>query len=378
MEYLILFLKTAFVLQLVILLASTCTWFERKVSALIQDRVGANRAGTFFTTKYILLKPVFFILKILGILGIINTLFCDPVKAIFKEDFVPEGVSNFMHSLAPFLAVLPVFMAFAVIPLAPDFEIGGYLITGQLAQLNVGVLFLFAMGSLAVYGVVIAGLTGNNKFSFLGGLRASAQMISYELAMGVCFVIIAVTYQSLDFHTIISAQAGGHWGIFSNPFAWITMIILFIVGMAETKRGPFDMPEAESELVAGYFTEYSGMKFLLFWMGEFAEIALFSLVLSVFFFGAWDPLLFDLPTGTAVFLNLGLFDLTYGMLGALLGHIILMSKVMFFCILQVTIRWSLPRFRFDQLMDLGWKYLLPMSLVNLVLTAAWVLAFNSN
>lgn len=357
MEYLILLLKTIFVLNIIISLSSLCTWFERKVSALIQDRVGANRAGTKFETDNLLLKPVLFLLRILGILGVVNTLFCDPVKAIMKEDFVPEGVSNFMHSLAPFAAVLPIFLAFAVIPFAPDFTIAGYDIKMQLAPLNAGILFIFAMGSVAVYGITLAGWTGNNKFSLLGALRATAQLISYELAMGVCFVTIVATYQTLDLYEIIDAQKDS-WGIF-HPLSWITFIVLFIVGMAETKRGPFDMPEAESELVAGYFTEYSGMKFLLFWMGEFAEIALFSTLLSIFFLGGWHIPGVDLPPVWW---------------GALLGHMILMAKIAFFSVLQIIIRWSLPRFRYDQLMDLGWKYLLPLSLVNLIFTAYCILA----
>ena len=360
MEYLILLLKTIFVLNIVLVLSSLCTWFERKVSALIQDRVGANRAGRFLTTDKFLLKPVFFMLRIFGLLGFVNTFFCDPLKAITKEDFLPDGVSNFMHSLAPFLSVLPIFLAFAVVPFAPVFFLGEYEILPQLAPLNSGILFIFAMGSVAVYGVAIAGWTGNNKFSFLGALRASAQLISYELAMGVCFVTIIAMYGTLDLYAIVDAQ-NDWWGFLHNPFAWLTCIILFVVGMAETKRGPFDMPEAESELVAGYFTEYSGMKFLLFWMGEFAEIALFSVILSIFFFGGWHFPGIDYSEGFWFM--------------SLLGHFILMAKIVFFCILQIVIRWSLPRFRYDQLMNLGWKCLLPLSLINLLLTAYWELAW---
>ena len=360
MEYVILLLKTIFVLNLIITLSSICTWFERKVSALIQDRVGANRAGSKFKTDNIFLKPVFFVLRILGILGFINTLFCDPIKAIAKEDFVPEGVSNFRHSFAPFVAVMPIFLAFAVIPFAPDFTLFGYDIRMQLAPLGVGVLFIFAMGSVAVYGINLAGWYSNNKFSILGALRGSAQLISYELALGVGFVTIVAMYETLDLYKIIEAQKDV-WGIFHNPLAWISFIVLVIVGMAETKRGPFDMPEAESELVAGYFTEYSGMKFLLFWIGEFAEIGLFAIIVTIFFFGGWHLPFVDLP---AVWW------------GALIGHIIFMTKVSFFCVLQIIIRWSLPRFRYDQLMNLGWKYLLPISLVNLMLVAFWELAFS--
>jgi NADH-quinone oxidoreductase subunit H len=356
-ELLILVIKIGFVLQLALGLASLCTWIERKGSALIQDRVGANRAGANFYFKSnnpllnVLLAPLFWGLRILGKLGVINTLFCDSVKAIFKEDFVPEGTSRFMHALAPIIAALPIFMAFAVLPLAPDFEIAGYAIRPQVVSLSHDLLFIFAMGSLAVYGVTLAGWTSNNKFSMLGGLRAAAQLISYELAMGLVFVAMVMIYGTFELYGMVMAQSEV-WGVFKAPLAFL---ILFIVGMAETKRAPFDLPEAESELAAGYFTEYSGMKFLLFWLGEFAEIALFSILLVLLFFGGWHLPLIDLPAGV--------------WWAALIGHAVLLAKVVFFCVLQIVIRWTLPRFRYDQLMNLGWKILIPVSLVNLAVTA---------
>ena len=353
MEFIILLIKVFLVFNIIMGLASICTWIERKGSALIQDRIGANRAGSYFQTDIILLKPVFFVIRCLGILGVINTLLCDAVKALFKEDFIPEGTSHFIHCLAPFLAALPVFLAYALIPFAPDFELFGYYIRPQVASLNAGVLFILAMGSVSVYGVAIAGWSGNNKFSLLGGLRAAAQMISYELAMGIAFVSVILVYGTLDLYQMVQVQAAGVWGVVSQP---ITFIILFVVGMAETKRGPFDLPESESELVAGYFTEYSGMKFLLFWLGEFAEISLFALLVTVLFFGGWDIPFYTPPEGV--------------WWGALIGHIALMTKVLFFCVLQIVIRWTLPRFRYDQLMNLGWKILLPLSLVNLMVYGA--------
>ncbi|MCO6430951.1 MAG: NADH-quinone oxidoreductase subunit H [Deltaproteobacteria bacterium] len=354
-ELLILLIKLFVVFNLIMGLASICTWIERKGSALIQDRVGANRAGAFVETDNILLKPVFYVLRVLGMLGIINTLVNDGVKALTKEDFVPEGVSNFMHSLAPFLAVFPVFVAFALLPFAPDFTVSGYHIRAQVAPLDAGLLFIFAMGSMAVYGVALAGWTGNNKFSLLGGLRAAAQMISYELAMGVTFVTVIITYGTLDLYEIVERQQYG-LGILATITQPISFIILFVVGMAETKRGPFDLPESESELVAGYFTEYSGMKFLLFWLGEFAEIALFAAIIVLLFFGGWKIPFVELPAGS--------------WLSALIGHAVLMGKILFFCVLQIVLRWTLPRFRYDQLMHLGWKILLPLSMVNLVVAAA--------
>jgi NADH-quinone oxidoreductase subunit H len=350
-ETLIAAIKALIVLTLVLSLASLCTWIERKASALLQDRIGANRAGAFIAAPNLFLRPFYAVLRGLGILGVINTLFCDPVKGLFKEDFVPAGTPNFIHSLAPFMAVLPVFLAYAFIPFAPDFELGGYLIRPQVAGLDAGILFIFALGSLAVYGPAIAGWSSNNKFSLIGGLRAAAQMISYELAMGIALVSVIVSYGTLDLYAMVEAQQE-RWGVFVQPLA---MLILFVVGMAETKRAPFDLPEAESEIVAGYFTEYSGMKFLLFWMGEFAEIALFSALIAVLFFGGWDLPFVDLPKGL--------------WWSALIGHAVLMAKIVFFCTLQIVIRWTLPRFRYDQLMRLGWKILLPLSLANLVATA---------
>ena len=357
MEILILAIKVFVIFNIIMGLASICTWIERKGSALIQDRIGANRAGAFVQTDILLLKPVFLGIRIAGILGLINTLLCDAVKAIFKEDFVPEGTSNFIHSLAPFLAVLPIFLSFALVPIAPEFDLFGYHIRPQVASIDAGVLFIFAMGSISVYGVALAGWTGNNKFSLLGALRASAQMISYELAMGITLVAVILSYGTLDLYGMVAAQSK-MWGVINQP---LSFIILFIVGMAETKRGPFDLPESESELVAGYFTEYSGMKFLLFWLGEFAEIALFSILLVLIFFGGWEIPLVHLPQGV--------------WWAALIGHVVFMTKVLFFCVLQIVIRWTLPRFRYDQLMNLGWKYLLPISMVNLLIMAAIKLAF---
>jgi NADH-quinone oxidoreductase subunit H len=403
MDLLVLFLKINFVFFVLVHLAAACTWIERKGSALIQDRIGANRAGAYFTTDrivanylttdvwllkpvfflihWVILQPVFMVIRVNGALGVINTLVCDAVKALFKEDFIPEGTSNFVHCLAPFLAVFPIFVAFAIVPLGPNFDIGGYHVTTQVAPLNAGVLFLLAMGSMAVYGVALAGWTANNKYALLGALRAMAQMISYELAMGISIAAMIVLYGTLDLYGMVDLQRHV-WGVFYQPLAFI---ILFVVGMAETKRGPFDLPESESELVAGYFTEYSGMKFLIFWLGEFAEIALFALIMTILFFGGWHIPFIDAPALVVSMLQAGLalltavsgifglalphFDLPVSFIGFLVGFSIMLGKVMTLCILQIVIRWTLPRFRYDQLMDLGWKILLPLSMFNLMVTA---------
>jgi NADH-quinone oxidoreductase subunit H len=357
-ELLVLLIKVVFVLNIALVLGSTCTWLERKGSALIQDRVGANRAGAFIESDNWLVKPFLPLIRMMGWLGVINTLLCDSVKGLWKEDFVPEGASKFLHAAAPVIAVLPIMLAFAVLPLAPDFYLFGYLIHPRVAPIDAGLLFVLAMGSVAVYGVAIAGWTGNNKFSLLGALRAAAQMISYELPMGMVFVALIVVYGSLDVYAIVEGQGEMLWGVLPK---WgivvqpVGFVILLLAGMAETKRGPFDLPEAESELAAGYFTEYSGMKFLLFWLGEFCEIALFALLLSLLFFGGWHIPWVKLPEGV--------------WWAALIGHLVLVAKVVFFCLLQIVIRWTLPRFRYDQLMNLGWKMLLPASIANLVVTA---------
>ena len=375
-------IKLFVVFNIIMGLASVCTWVERKGSALIQDRIGANRAGAYFYSDNFFLNLLLAPVRVLGMLGVINTLLCDAVKALTKEDFVPKGVSNFVHCLGPFMAVFPIFVAFAIVPLGPDLSIAGYTIRPQLAPLNAGILFMLAMGSLAVYGVAIAGWTGNNKFSMLGGLRAAAQMISYELAMGIAVVTAIVIYGTLDLYEMVERQTVW-WGFITMPLGFV---ILFVCGMAETKRGPFDLPESESELAAGYFTEYSGMKFLLFWLGEFAEIGLFSLLLVIFFFGGWHPLPYFLSlqnftelihlSSAAAWIAaktaLPASDIA-SLLTFLIGHAILLSKVMFFCVLQIVIRWTLPRFRYDKLMSLGWKVLLPLSMVNLMATAAIVL-----
>lgn len=338
----IIVLKAALMMGALLHLAAMCTWIERKGAALIQDRVGANRASIFG----------------FDLAGVINTLVCDPVKAIMKEDWVPRGTSQLMHSLAPFMAVFPVILSFAVIPFGPSFMVGDRTITMQVANLNVGVLYVFAMGSLAVYGVFLAGWVSSNKFSLFGGLRASAQMISYEVTMGFSLVGILAVYQSLDLNHIIAAQTGTflhflpRWGVFMNP---VGFILFFISMMAETKRAPFDLAESESELVAGYMTEYSGMKFLLFWLGEFAEIVVASALISVIFLGGWQLPYFDIRT----------LPLPWA---PLVGAAVFGAKTLALCILQIVIRWTLPRFRYDQLMNLCWKLMFPIALVNLIAT----------
>lgn len=364
--------KAFLVLFMVLNLAGILGWIERKGSALIQDRIGANRAS---------------ILGFAG-LGLVNTLIADPLKFLTKEDFVPPAGDKFLHTLAPCMALFPALVTFAVIPFGDVLNLGGREINLQVANLNIGILYVFAMGSLGVYGIVIGAWASNNKFSLLGGVRGSAQMISYEVAMGLSVIGVLMVYGSLELQDIARDQGLliremlpgwlsflrpvigwlPAWGIFLQPLAFL---LFFTAAVAETKRIPFDLPEGESELVAGYHVEYSGGKFLMFFAGEFAEIVTAAGLITTLFFGGWQvPYLlrdgFHFPWGTTwllphlavVFLQVTAFSL----------------KVLFFCWLQILLRWSVPRFRYDQVMRLGWKMLLPLALLNVAITAVVIVA----
>jgi NADH-quinone oxidoreductase subunit H len=363
--------KALLVLFMVLNLAGLLGWIERKGSALIQDRIGANRAS---------------ILGFAG-LGLVNTLIADPIKFLTKEDFIPAKGDKVLHTLAPCLALFPALVTFAVIPFGDVLILGGQEINLQVANLNVGILYIFAIASLSVYGVVIGAWASNNKFSLLGGVRGSAQMISYEIAMGLSVMGILMVHGTLELQEIDRAQGAllqswlpaflqpflgwlPAWGIFLQPVAFL---LFFAAAVAETKRIPFDLPEGESELVAGYHVEYSGGKFLMFFAGEFAEMVTAAGLVTTLFFGGWQvPYLMRdgfhfpwngtllLPHLTVVLLQVGAF----------------IFKVVFFCWLQILLRWTLPRFRYDQVMRLGWKMLLPLALLNVVATAFLILAFQ--
>jgi NADH-quinone oxidoreductase subunit H len=338
-------------------------WIERKGSALIQDRVGADRANLFGG-----LLPFN--------LGLVNTLMADPLKLLTKEDIVPAAADRFLHWLAPWLAVFPLFLTFAVVPFGDVLAIGGRQINLQAVDLSGGILFVLAMVSLGVYGVIIGGWASNSRYAFLGGVRGSAQMISYEIAMGLALVSVALTYGTLDLQQIARAQGElmwgvlPAWGIFYQPIA---CVLLFIAGIAESKRAPFDLPEAESELVAGFQTEYSGSKMSMFMMSDFIEVAIVAAITTTFFFGGWQiPFLyrdgFHVPGGFTVALP--------SLVVALLQVVSFLVKVFVFCWIQILIRWSLPRLRYDQLMTFGWKKLLPIGLANVAVSAIMVLALE--
>jgi NADH-quinone oxidoreductase subunit H len=331
-------------------------WIERKGSALIQDRVGANRANLFGG-----LLPFN--------LGIVNTLMADPLKLFTKEDIIPASADRFLHWLAPWIAVFPLFLTFAVVPFGDVLVIGGREINLQAVELSGGILFVLAMVSLGVYGVIVGGWASNSRFAFLGGVRGSAQMISYEIAMGLALVSVALTYGTLDLQQIAREQGAlmwgvvPAWGIFYQPIAFV---LLFIAGIAESKRAPFDLPEAESELVAGFQTEYSGSKMSMFMMSDFIEVAIAAALATTLFFGGWQvPYLardgFHFPGG----LTVGVPSLVV----TLLQVVSFLVKLFVLCWVQILIRWSLPRLRYDQLMAFGWKMLLPVGLANVAVSA---------
>ena len=354
--------KALLVLFMVLNLAGVLGWIERKGSALIQDRIGANRASIFGFAG----------------LGLVNTLIADPIKLLTKEDFVPARGDRFLHTLAPCLALFPALVTFAVIPFGDVLILGDRVINLQVANLNVGILYIFAMASLSVYGIVIGAWASDNKFSLLGGVRGSAQMISYEVAMGLSVIGVLMIYETLDLQGIARAQGNllwgwlPAWGIFLQPVAFL---LFFTAAIAETKRIPFDIPEAESELVAGYHVEYSGGKFLMFFAGEFAEIVTAAGLTTTLFFGGWQvPFLmrdgFHFPwVGTLLLPHLAV---------TFLQVVAFTLKVLFFCWLQILLRWSLPRFRYDQVMRLGWKMLLPLALANVAVTAVLIVVLQKS
>jgi NADH-quinone oxidoreductase subunit H len=373
-DFAIIAAKAFLVLFMVLNLAGVLGWVERKGSALIQDRVGANRASIFGFAG----------------MGLVNTLIADPLKFLTKEDFIPAHGDRFLHTLAPCMAFFPALVTFAVIPFGDILIIGDRVINLQVADLNFGILYIFAMASLGVYGIVIGAWASNNKFSLLGGVRGSAQMISYEVAMGLSVIGILMVYGTLDLQDIARGQGAllrdrlpdslgllragigwiPAWGIFLQPLAFL---LFFVAAVAETKRIPFDLPEGESELVAGYHVEYSGGKFLMFFAGEFAEIVTAAGLMTTLFFGAWQiPYLmrdgFHFPWG-------GVWLLPQLAVAALQVAAFTL-KVVFFCWLQILLRWSVPRFRYDQVMRLGWKMLLPLALLNVMITAIVIVAVH--
>src|SRR6266571_1457193 len=338
-------------------LAGFHTWVERKQSALIQDRIGANRADIFG----------------FRMLGMFHGI-ADVVKMFTKEDIVPANADKALHNLAPFFSVFFALMTFAGIPFGDRLVIGGRIVELQVAHIDAALLYIFAMLSLGVYGVILAGFASRNNYALLGGLRATAQMISYEIALGVSIIGVVMVYGTMDLQEIVRGQGrnlGGWiplWGILVQPVAFF---VFLTAALAETKRVPFDLPEGESEII-GYFVEYSGMKFGMFFLADFLETILVACLAATLFFGGWQvPYLtpdgFHFPWGTTIAVSQWIY--------VLLGVGSFSIKVVAFCLLFMQIRWTLPRFRYDQLMRLGWLGLFPISVANVLVTAS-VLGFS--
>jgi NADH-quinone oxidoreductase subunit H len=325
-------------------------WVERKVAAAIQDRIGPNRAGIFG-----LLQPA-----------------CDAVKSFLKEDFTPDHVRKAYFWIAPAVMMIPALMTVAVIPFGST--MGNPLNKMVIADLNVGVLYTFGIVSLGVYGIVLAGYAANSKYPFLGGIRSSAQLISYELAMGLSVIPLFLWVGDLNLSQLVLSQTGfvswlpdalggfrvPNWLVFQSPMLALSFGIFLVSAFAETNRTPFDLPEAEQELAGGYNVEYSSMKFALFFMGEYANMIAASAMMVTLFFGGWT-----LPW-------FGLDQPASGILSGLLHIGIFFVKVVAFVFIIIWVRWMWPRFRYDQLMDLGWRRFMPLALVNIVVTAIWL------
>jgi NADH-quinone oxidoreductase subunit H len=312
-------------------------WVERRGAGLIQDRPGPNRVGPFG-----LLQPL-----------------ADVIKFFFKEDLIPGNVDRGLYLLAPALSVFAALTTFAVIPYGATLPVNGRDVPLIGADVSIGILYVFAITSLSVYGIVLAGWGSNNKFSLMGGIRSSAQIISYELAMTTAGAGVILSASSLRLTDIVSSQSGTWLGFIPrwNVFPQFLGFIVFLVSTyAETNRTPFDLPEADAELVAGYHTEYSSMKFAMFFMAEYINVIVASAMTATLFFGGWS-----FPGFTP-----------HGVAGALLSIVIFTIKTLFFVWLFVWVRWTLPRFRYDQLMRLGWKVLLPVALFNLFWIAALI------
>ncbi len=355
--------KSAFLVVVLLQVVPIMVWIERRGSALMQNRLGPNRVGP---------------------LGILQSL-ADVVKFFWKEDPIPGHVVPFYYVLAPIVSVVPAFMTFAVIPFASSINIDGHILNFQVAELNVGLLYVFSVASLGVYGVIMGGWASNNKYAMMGSLRSSSQMISYELSMGLSVIGIIMTFSSVKLGDIARQQGEvlthfgpilvsealqiPKWGIFTQP---IGFLIFLVATFAETNRLPFDLPEGESELVAGYHLEYGAMKFALFMMAEYLNMLTASGLIATLFFGGWQllPGMGLALHGVQNFFQMS--DILGEWLRILFEMMSFSIKVGFFMWFYVWVRWTLPRFRYDQLMDLGWKVMLPLSLANILVTGVFI------
>jgi NADH-quinone oxidoreductase subunit H len=332
-EFVATLVKMALTLGLLLNVVPVMVWVERRGSAFIQDRPGPNR---------------------LGPLGLFQAL-ADAVKFIFKEDVTPTAADRPLYLAAPVLALLPALTTFTVIPFGPDLVVNGHTIPLVVSDAGAGVLLFLALSSLGVYGIVMAGYASNNKFSLLGSIRASAQLISYELALTLAVVAVLMPVGSFRLADVVAYQRGHVWNFIPQILGFL---VFLVASFAETNRLPFDLPEAESELIAGFHTEYSAMRFATFFMAEYISMTSLSALGVTLYFGGWT-----LP---GVHLS--------GWLGAIVGLAVLLAKIAVCMAVFVWVRWTFPRFRYDQLMRLGWKVLLPIAIVNLIFVAAMTIA----
>ena len=325
-----------------LVIAMYTTFAERKLAAVMQDRRGPNRAGPFG-----LLQPM-----------------ADGLKLFFKEEIIPNFSSGFLFILGPCLAMLTAMMTGAVIPWGDKVQLFGREISLQIADVNIGILYVFGVVSMGVYGIMIGSWASNNKYSLMGGLRAASQIISYELAMGISLIALLMVTGTLSLKSMVGQQLDGYWNVFKQPLGFL---IFLVCVFAECNRTPFDLPEAENELIGGYHTEYSSMKLGFYLFSEYINMFISSAVMVSLFFGGYDiPLLNDAE-----------FAQRHGdNLMALLHAGMLLVKIVFFLFLFIWVRWTIPRFRYDQLMNLGWKMMIPLALANMLITGACILAFS--
>lgn len=333
------FVLIAVIVTTALVVAMYSTYAERKIAAFLQDRVGPDRAGPFG-----LLQPL-----------------ADGVKLFMKEEIIPTASSKFLFVLGPMLAMITATMTSAVIPWGTTIDIAGRAVPLQIADINIGVLYIFGVVSLGVYGIMIGGWASNNKFSLLAAVRGASQMISYELAMGLSLLAVLLIVGDLRMSVIVNHQIAHGWNVIYQPLGFL---IFFICALAECNRTPFDLPEAENELNFGYHQEYSSMKLGFYLFAEYINMFISGVVMSTLFFGGYDiPFVNEAAWGAHWWVGL-------------IGFVVLMTKAFLFIFLFMWIRWTIPRFRFDQLMKLGWRGLLPLALVNMLITAAVVLWLN--
>ena len=319
-------------------IAAYSTYAERKVAAFMQDRVGPDRAGPFG-----ILQPI-----------------ADGVKMFMKEEIIPANADKALFILGPSIMMMTACMTGVVIPWGDTLEINGTAYPVQITDVNIGILYVFGVVSIGVYGIMIGGWASNNKYSLMGAIRASSQMISYELAMGLSIIALVMTTGTLSIREIVEQQQGMNWNIFVQPLGFLLFIVC---AFAECNRTPFDLPECETELVGGYHTEYSSMKLGFYLFAEYINMFISSAIIASLFFGGYNfPFMdqLDLPQNVLTLIGTGVF----------------FAKIIFFIFFFMWIRWTIPRFRYDQLMHLGWRVMIPLALVNILLTAAFVLWRN--